>query len=653
LAVSQLPSFEEQVAALERIAQEAASLEAGLRPEIAAAEARGAVGNQIEATLDGFQAQVMAAIPLHLDTKSMSELKTSLAAAKASALDPASTASHQDRLASLEDTRQKAADALNLFQSVVAVGQRAGDALASIAAKIETMDSNFPGAETAEATAKHTELANRRDTLGKQGITREAVAGLEAIASDAAQQLAAVDAALQREPAKAQVRDQVEPPLKALKRDLDALGTKGGVDVRALDALVQQLDAEVDAACDLADPSAAIQSIIGKIGQAQTQVDAKKTPDANAKIRQEIMEVLVKFGEGMDELKALKFKAPELQRVDNQLAGKLEAAEKIVDAKQQLAKLLPILRDANDALDRADTLLGHARDADSGAQPIDQQKVYRDALEELYGMKIQIPETFTGAHLDKVFEMFAMVPMKFVAHDRLKTLKYDDSERNSGSYARPKATITMNLFPDPESEQYYMVDGQEIPVNSFNVTTLHEIGHSVDVLHGVMTKAMQGAGNGGWKAHTFDEVVPIFVNALKDAARFTTPPQDAVLADTVGNALKAGKVERPESIPESDWAAVQEFLTKRCLTLREGSKPWNADPAAIKVGDRVYHESYSGKWVSYDVAARSSSQVTKYQWRAPGEWFSELFAITWLKKVKPPSAVSGAVLKYLWPPEGS
>jgi hypothetical protein len=45
----------------------------------------------------------------------------------------------------------------------------------------------------------------------------------------------------------------------------------------------------------------------------------------------------------------------------------------------------------------------------------------------------------------------------------------------------------------------------------------------------------------------------------------------------------------------------------------------------IKIGNRIYHEAYARAWVSYLASARSKG-LTGYQFRAPGEWFAELYA---------------------------
>jgi hypothetical protein len=49
---------------------------------------------------------------------------------------------------------------------------------------------------------------------------------------------------------------------------------------------------------------------------------------------------------------------------------------------------------------------------------------------------------------------------------------------------------------------------------------------------------------------------------------------------------------------------------------------------------RVYQESYPSTWTSYKAEARKRG-ITSYQFRAPGEWFSELYAAFKVGKLKP------------------
>lgn len=59
---------------------------------------------------------------------------------------------------------------------------------------------------------------------------------------------------------------------------------------------------------------------------------------------------------------------------------------------------------------------------------------------------------------------------------------------------------------------------------------------------------------------------------------------------------------------------------------------WDDDDAcaAAAVGGRVYQQAYAQVWVSYNLEARSK-KLSGYQFRAPGEWFAELYACFYLR----------------------
>ena len=70
------------------------------------------------------------------------------------------------------------------------------------------------------------------------------------------------------------------------------------------------------------------------------------------------------------------------------------------------------------------------------------------------------------------------------------------------------------------------------------------------------------------------------------------------------------------------------------LATTEGVWSNNANSMNIAMKDgRIYHQAYKGTWVSYQASARSRG-ITGYQFRAPGEWFSELYAAYKIGKLK-------------------
>jgi len=63
---------------------------------------------------------------------------------------------------------------------------------------------------------------------------------------------------------------------------------------------------------------------------------------------------------------------------------------------------------------------------------------------------------------------------------------------------------------------------------------------------------------------------------------------------------------------------------------------WSTQSLAEKatMGPRIYQEAYPNAWVSYLADARKRG-ITGYQFRAPGEWFAELYAAWKVGKLKP------------------
>jgi hypothetical protein len=239
--------------------------------------------------------------------------------------------------------------------------------------------------------------------------------------------------------------------------------------------------------------------------------------------------------------------------------------------------------------------------------------------------------------------MFGEVPKEHVAQDKLKKLTYKRDPKYGGAYGDTE--IVMGDFGKAKGEEDYEIDGEVIPANSFNVTTLHEIGHSIDDKKNIMKTNMGKAGCGGWVSETEATVADIYVPELRKAAGIADTITDEQLQGFVMNALN-GTVKKPKSLAKADWDKIEPWLNDNCLTIRSDASPW--DNAPVIVAGRVYQEAYSGEWWSYDPAARGTTKVNDYQWRSPWEWFAEVYAISWLAKKKPPSGVDASVAEYMW-----
>lgn len=164
----------------------------------------------------------------------------------------------------------------------------------------------------------------------------------------------------------------------------------------------------------------------------------------------------------------------------------------------------------------------------------------------------------------------------------------------------------------------------------FDWNTLHEIGHAMDDKKQFMNTHGGGAAYGGWITHGADFL------AVGEAAAAAFGLAD-VNAKIIATFLNNGTEPDTATTSAANWAKVKAWLSR----VRHDRSPWALGPECAKaitaggfaLGPRVFHEAYANVWVSYLVSARQQG-ITGYQFRAPGEWFSELYAAYKMQKLK-------------------
>ncbi len=183
------------------------------------------------------------------------------------------------------------------------------------------------------------------------------------------------------------------------------------------------------------------------------------------------------------------------------------------------------------------------------------------------------------------------------------------------------------------------------PVSFFSWNTLHEVGHAVDDQHGFMKKKQSGPDFGGWTEYGSNTgpIATILAGHFKydktyiQQAMSQKLPTVAAPGDVAPGAPQPAAGVKPE-----EWEARRVAFTAWLAQVREPRNPWASNSVAqrVAIGGVVYQESYTGVWTSYQLAARSKG-MTGYQFRAPGEWFSELYAAYHSGKLKPSHPATG------------
>jgi hypothetical protein len=253
-----------------------------------------------------------------------------------------------------------------------------------------------------------------------------------------------------------------------------------------------------------------------------------------------------------------------------------------------------------------------------------------EALKELYLTLAKAP-VFPASHLKKL-----NVSLRPSNSESEGGVYYGDSKTAEITCRRPKESFDYGkqladpgAFPDGVDENCKPANND--PVNYFDWATLHEVAHAVDAKYGFMSTTRMGQpAYGKWTEHKND-VGPIASAAVGQFGGSLSGPDQKKLTDFASKTAKAkpGKGPAPKTPEET---AVKGWIDG--IRVNKGLW-WNGPQSkALAVGTRVYQEAYENWWISYDLEARKRG-IHGYQFRAPGEWFAELYAAYYSDKLKP------------------
>lgn len=292
------------------------------------------------------------------------------------------------------------------------------------------------------------------------------------------------------------------------------------------------------------------------------------------------------------------------------------------------------------------------------------QSVLKDAMQARYGIKVKqfthknpdnetiltgltkVDKRLPDKSLKALYDMLGEVPMEHVK-DKVKELVRFTENKGGASYLAKKVYMYCGRTDDPNAtQQKFGVAGDVVPagekvepgcepadtapVQYFKFAALHEVAHAEDDAKKYMDDPAM-AGIAGWLKHSADEVAGVAAAHFKYDLAYVK----AILADK-SSRPPATSPAPPTGVDAVAWEQARMKVVAWCQSVRESAGLWwnSAGCKQAAIGGRVYHEAYANDWVSYNLAARAQG-ITAYQFRAPGEWFAELYAAYYCKKLKP------------------
>lgn len=290
-----------------------------------------------------------------------------------------------------------------------------------------------------------------------------------------------------------------------------------------------------------------------------------------------------------------------------------------------------------DLRDKADVLLKETSFNPKGKEG------YTKALKGRFGIDLT-SDKWAWVNVESAYKMLSKIPDSHVGHDKLQKLHFASSLSGAGgTYGASRIDIAR--VPDLPLTKYMQVEGERVVMNAFNQTMLHEIGHAVDDNYNIMAKG-SGPGFADWQTHGSDDsVLSVFVSTALGRILDADDLTKEQVTEIVTAAFADTKPSRPHGLSDEAWAVAKSTATKVRNSL-SGKKPWyNAKAAEIAVGGRVYHQ-VGNLWSSFLLSARKPTYVSNYQWKAPAEWFAEIYGLSWEAQRRPPSGVDAIVASY-------
>jgi len=300
-----------------------------------------------------------------------------------------------------------------------------------------------------------------------------------------------------------------------------------------------------------------------------------------------------------------------------------------------------------------------------------------EALSTLMGIRFSFEvEAYGGVEWDKpamqrLWEILEQLPPGHVEDNELLDIFAREAGNDGSGYYRGSTDAAVvsyndigksggygNYWGEDENGNPEFVNAES---NLFSTVVRHEIGHAVDAkIKASDTYAKKQAHAGKWEEYNSAAAFADAIIAAGGGMSGHGYPDEDAYEEALREAVDSGRsfndalIELRESmfssVPEATPLAAANVggpvsAVKEAKYWMEDKSPWYTSHNRAAVGGRLFQESYSGSYVSFLKQSMVRNGVSKYQWRAPGEWFAEAYAKYYSDQDGPGGATVGTQLR--------
>lgn len=329
-------------------------------------------------------------------------------------------------------------------------------------------------------------------------------------------------------------------------------------------------------------------------------------------------------------------------------------AMKLLSDAADIAEGAALKADMHDQKEPSEAALKAILDKPDGDKRLDEviktldaqakRKVCKKALEMRFNMQLELFTDKDGNNIDtdqdknapdvlRLYEVMKALPKEHTKDNpSMAKVQRIGEEVGTSSFSSSTRELKLRVGRAEDktermiSQEWEMgeVDADSKPADTepptkFSWTTLHEIGHAVDDRQAFMKGRAGQEEFGGWREYGGN-----VKEIAQTAAAHFSYDQAYIEAYLAGE-----KPLRPaaQGVADDIWDRRRIEAESWCDSIRNDKNVYyNASSCErLQINGRVYQEAYAHRWVSYSFAARKKA-VSGYQFRAPGEWFAELYA---------------------------